>query len=177
MQDRKRQITHAAMKVFARYGLRRTSMADVAREAGLSRPALYQYFQGKDDLVGICIDEVIEASFAAGEAALAERAAGDAAADRVLAYLIGYRGFYHQLLITGPHSREMLVERARLGAGKVAEVSARLVSRINELAGRPAGDELGTVLAHAGEGLQMRAGDEGELARRLEILVHGLVRG
>jgi TetR/AcrR family transcriptional regulator len=172
MDNRKTQITRAAMTVFARYGLRRSSMLDVAREVGLSRPALYQYFDGKNDLIAACIDEVIEAGFSAGEAAL-EGIEG--VRNRVLAYLIGYRGFYHRLLITGPHSREMLVERSRLGPEKVSEVGARLVARLNGLAGREPGDELGEILAHAGEGLQMRASDEEVLARRLGALVRGLL--
>ena len=39
------EIRRAAIGVFAAQGFRRTSMADLAHAAGVSRPALYQYFE------------------------------------------------------------------------------------------------------------------------------------
>lgn len=48
--DRFEQLRHAALRVFARTGLRRARMSDVAREAGLSTGALYTYFASKEAL-------------------------------------------------------------------------------------------------------------------------------
>ena len=45
-------ILDAAFRRFARYGYRRTSLGDIADEAGLSRPALYHYFRNKEDVFG-----------------------------------------------------------------------------------------------------------------------------
>jgi len=36
--------------VFAEHGFRRTSMAMIAEAVGLSRPALYQYFDNREDV-------------------------------------------------------------------------------------------------------------------------------
>lgn len=44
---RRQQILDAALEVFLRFGYRRTTMEDVARQAGLSRPTLYLSFPGK----------------------------------------------------------------------------------------------------------------------------------
>jgi AcrR family transcriptional regulator len=44
-------IYAAALASFERLGVRRTLMEDVAREAGVSRPAIYYYFPDKDALV------------------------------------------------------------------------------------------------------------------------------
>ena len=44
-------IYAAALASFERHGVRRTLMEDVAREAGVSRPAIYYYFPDKDALV------------------------------------------------------------------------------------------------------------------------------
>jgi AcrR family transcriptional regulator len=44
-------IYGAALASFERLGVRRTLMEDVAREAGVSRPAIYYYFPDKDALV------------------------------------------------------------------------------------------------------------------------------
>ncbi|MCC1494936.1 TetR/AcrR family transcriptional regulator [Cognatishimia sp. F0-27] len=50
LSDKARTILDAAFSVFAQYGVKRTSMADIARACGMSRPALYQYFSNKDDI-------------------------------------------------------------------------------------------------------------------------------
>jgi TetR/AcrR family transcriptional regulator, repressor for uid operon len=53
--ERRRQILDAAERRFARAGFHRTTMNDVAAEAGMSPGNLYRYFPSKDALVaGIC---------------------------------------------------------------------------------------------------------------------------
>ncbi len=44
-------IVSAAATCFARWGYIRTRMEDIAKEAGIARPALYRYFSGKDALL------------------------------------------------------------------------------------------------------------------------------
>ncbi len=43
-------ILTAAIEVFARYGLRKTTMGDIIREAGVSRATVYKHFADKDDI-------------------------------------------------------------------------------------------------------------------------------
>ncbi len=53
--DRRRQILDAAEQRFSRSGFHRTTMHDVAAEAGMSPGNLYRYFPSKDALVaGLC---------------------------------------------------------------------------------------------------------------------------
>ena len=47
MLARRERLVKVALDVFLRYGHARTTMADIAREAGISRPALYLMFPGK----------------------------------------------------------------------------------------------------------------------------------
>jgi AcrR family transcriptional regulator len=47
---RERRILDAALKVFADRGYVGASMDDIAAEAGLSKPTVYQYFSSKDEL-------------------------------------------------------------------------------------------------------------------------------
>jgi AcrR family transcriptional regulator len=49
-KGRVEQIAEAALRLFARYGYKRTSMDDIAREAGVARATLYLHFKGKDDV-------------------------------------------------------------------------------------------------------------------------------
>jgi AcrR family transcriptional regulator len=43
-------IIHAARKVFARYGFRKTTMQDIAAAAGKAKSSLYHYFKSKEDI-------------------------------------------------------------------------------------------------------------------------------
>ena len=52
MRDKSRlRIIAAATSVFARYGFKRTTMNDIAREAGVSRSTLYGLFSDKEELL------------------------------------------------------------------------------------------------------------------------------
>src|SRR5919206_2725488 len=53
--DRRAQILDAAERSFCRSGFHRTTMQDIAAEAGMSPGNLYRYFPSKDALVaGLC---------------------------------------------------------------------------------------------------------------------------
>lgn len=54
-----RRILASAVKCFETIGLAKTSIADIARTAGYSRPLVYKYFPGKSDIVDqVCIEEM-----------------------------------------------------------------------------------------------------------------------
>ena len=48
--DKKSRILAAARDVFIRYGYKRVTMGDIAKAAGMSRPALYLVFQCKPEI-------------------------------------------------------------------------------------------------------------------------------
>lgn len=50
------QIAEAALRLFARYGYKRSSMDDIAKEAGLAKATLYLHFKGKDDVFRAMLD-------------------------------------------------------------------------------------------------------------------------
>ncbi|MQA95191.1 MAG: TetR family transcriptional regulator [Streptosporangiales bacterium] len=58
--DRRQQILDAAQRCFMRNGLHGTSMADVAREAGLPEPDVDRYFTDRDDLVRGIAENILE---------------------------------------------------------------------------------------------------------------------
>ncbi len=58
-EDRRSRILDAALTKFSAYGLARTSMADVAEGAGMSRPALYQYYANKDEIFRAVLQRVL----------------------------------------------------------------------------------------------------------------------
>jgi AcrR family transcriptional regulator len=52
MRDR---IMDKAAMLFARYGFKKTSMAEIAREVGLGKATLYEYFESKEELFAAII--------------------------------------------------------------------------------------------------------------------------
>ena len=51
MNERDINIIDAAFRMFTRYGVKRTSMNDIACEAGISRQTLYNAFANKDEVL------------------------------------------------------------------------------------------------------------------------------
>jgi len=79
------RLYEAALACFDRRGFRKTSMDDIAQEAGVSRPTIYTYFRSKKDVVL----EVIVRQAAVLLAGVEERVSGRQGLDRVIeaAYL------------------------------------------------------------------------------------------
>ena len=51
-EARKERIILSAMAVFRRYGYRKSSLEDIAREAGMGKATLYNYALGKEQIFG-----------------------------------------------------------------------------------------------------------------------------
>ena len=60
----KDRIINSAKKLFAEQGYQKTTVMDISKQAGLSEAALYEYFQGKEDLLltipHLWVSELIE---------------------------------------------------------------------------------------------------------------------
>jgi TetR/AcrR family fatty acid metabolism transcriptional regulator len=50
-ESSRERIIHSAKKLFAEQGFQKTTIMDISKQAGLSDAALYEYFQGKEDLL------------------------------------------------------------------------------------------------------------------------------
>lgn len=71
MDPREEKILDAAMRVFTRYGVRKTTMADIAGEAGVARQTLYNVYANKEDVLRGTIRHSMAQSLADIEAAFA----------------------------------------------------------------------------------------------------------
>ena len=56
--QRRSQLLHCARDLFATQGFHQTSMNDIARQAGVTKPVLYQHFESKRDLYRELLDDV-----------------------------------------------------------------------------------------------------------------------
>ncbi len=50
-ESTRNRIINSAKKLFAEQGYQKTTIVDISKQAGLSEAALYEYFQGKEDLL------------------------------------------------------------------------------------------------------------------------------
>src|SRR4051794_3220853 len=77
-------ILRAAVELFNRKGYDATSMGDLARELGLTKPAIYHHVAGKEQLLGQALDDALDELTAAVAEASRERE-GTTAYDRLRA--------------------------------------------------------------------------------------------
>ncbi|MGW6485727.1 TetR/AcrR family transcriptional regulator [Streptomyces sp. NPDC055056] len=176
--DRTDAILDAAYTCFTRHGVRRTTMDDLAREAGLSRPAVYQYVRNKEDAFRRLVQRLLgDALAASGEAVdarsgLVEQLAG--ALESKLA-LVG------KIWRDSPaHAAELLSVDARLSADLLAAYDAAMTEL---LAGalrkhpRAEAQEIASILMALTRGLEADLTDPHAPARRLRQGVGLIVAG
>src|SRR5262247_3488590 len=93
--DTKREaILQAALELFGRYGYRRTSIDDIARQAGVAKGTVYLYVENKEALFRTLSQSLLDGVLAAARQAAAARGP---AADRLTAILDAKFGFFHGL--------------------------------------------------------------------------------
>jgi AcrR family transcriptional regulator len=59
-EDRKAEILQAFMKLVSRFGLEKTTMQDIAKEAGISVGVIYKDYTNKDDLIDAYANFMVE---------------------------------------------------------------------------------------------------------------------
>ncbi|MEM7378317.1 MAG: TetR family transcriptional regulator [Pseudomonadota bacterium] len=70
LSARQIQIVDAAMRLFSRYGVRRTTMNDIAIEAEVARQTLYNTFANKDDVLRALVRHLADKTCAGIKAGL-----------------------------------------------------------------------------------------------------------
>jgi len=124
-----RRIVEAALVLFARHGFQRTSMADVAAEAKISRATLYSRFNDKRILFDTIAATLVADALAAAEGAWVE---GEAFAANLEASLIAKDLPLYRVLHASPHGAELLALDPALTQGhaqRLDEAFAALLTR------------------------------------------------
>jgi AcrR family transcriptional regulator len=155
----RRRLLDIAVRRFAADGFRRTSVSDIAREAGLTPAATYAYFAGKEGLFQAAVDADAAALI---DAARAAAAGGESAREQLFLFVNELR----ERVDDYPLARRVL-------SGLEPEVAARLVT-IPSLVTLTAG--LAEDLARAQAAGEIRPDvDPAELAVGLETIVLALL--
>ena len=119
--DKRTVILDAALLLFGRYGYRRTSIDDIAREAGIAKGTVYLYFETKEAIFRALSRRVLDGVLAQARRAAALRGTLEA---RLGAILGAKFGFFHDLLHGSPHASELIDSTSQLGADILAKADA-----------------------------------------------------
>ncbi len=137
------RIPHAARTLFARHGFQRTSMADIAREAGLARATLYLRFPDKRSVFEALVEALVGEALRAADAAWRD---GAGLAENLEATVLAKDLALHRLLHATPHGAELLALDASLTRAHAEQLDAGF-ARLLALRGARAeadGADLGT---------------------------------
>lgn len=129
-EQRIEQIRRAAIPVFASQGFRGTSMADVAKAAGVSRPALYQYFDNRADLFRAALDAVLQDS---ADAALTALNAEGSVVECLDGYLQHAHADGYEALSATPFGAELMEARHEFAADVAEAVNERTRQGLGEV--------------------------------------------
>jgi AcrR family transcriptional regulator len=122
--DPKQQtILDAAWQSFSTYGFRKTSMDDIARAAGMSRPALYLRYRNKEDICRSLVRFYYETSVQR----LTDALATDGPVPEVLsAAFLAQGGEIIEKMLSSPHGVELLDAGSAIAADIVEAGEAEL---------------------------------------------------
>jgi AcrR family transcriptional regulator len=123
--ERREQLLDVARSIFAERGFQATTMDDIAKEAGFTKPILYQYFDSKTDLyreiVAQTARKLLESLFAAVSAETSPRAKIEVAF-RVYFEMVVSETDAFRILFIHAHEGETAAELRSLEAGLVSFV-------------------------------------------------------
>jgi TetR/AcrR family transcriptional regulator len=155
------RILDAAYACFARHGVRRTTMDDIAAAAEMSRPAVYQYVRNKDDAFRRLATKLFHGAL---DGARDAAGADGPLAERLYRVLSAKLELTLQLWRDTPHAAELLDAGTRLSGDLVEEFG----SVIHEL--------LSTTLAEAADAgtIALTGTETGEIADIALALTYGL---
>lgn len=172
-------VLAAGFDAFARHGFARTTMADIAERAGMSRPALYLRVRNKE--------EVLRAVGAALLADSLERARGAVdgtgePSSRITAVLEAKLGLTLGLAERSEHALELLAHYGRVAteeSGAYTEEIEQLTASVLEQCGADSERcaDLAVGLVRAVQGLERELEDAARARRLLRVLVETTVLG
>lgn len=120
---KRRSIQQAAITEFASRGFAGTSMAHIAATAGMSRPALYQYFDNKADIFASAMTAALEGAV---DAALAELGAPGTVAEQLDGFLQRFEGDLWATTNASPLSDELISAKSDYAPSAFTDAVERL---------------------------------------------------
>jgi AcrR family transcriptional regulator len=186
-EARRAEILDAALRMFGQYGFRRTSMDDIAREAGIAKGTIYLSFAGKEEVFQALAQRLAQRMLAGAEAA--SRRPGTTA-DKLTAMIVAWFGTYAETISCSPHAGELLDAKHRLSADLVSDAASRYRQLVRDVITAAAGrgdldlesagltpDTAAELLIASARGLESSAPSRAAYGSYLTSLVRIMVAG
>jgi AcrR family transcriptional regulator len=186
-EARHAEILDAALRMFGQYGFRRTSMDDIAREAGIAKGTIYLSFAGKEEVFQALAQRLSQRMLTGAEAASSRPGT---TADKLAAMHAAWFGTYAETITRSPHAAELLDAKHRLSADLAADGASRYRQLVRdvlteadatgELDLEPAGltaDTAAELLVAAARGLEPGPGKLAAYRHSLSTLARVMIAG
>jgi AcrR family transcriptional regulator len=168
-------VIRAATTLFSRHGFRKTSMEDVAREAGVAKPTLYAHFSDKEQLFeAVCThfgEAIIAQAHAAadGPGTVIERVTGVLSAKFTAAFeLVEMSPYAQELLDTQRTAARRSIETT---TAALEHILARVLTELDLRAFAVKAPTLARQLIQVGHGASYGAHTTAEQRKNLAALV------
>lgn len=164
---RRDEILDAALVAFSTYGTAKTTMADIAGAVGVSRPALYQYFDDKEDIL---VAVVVRVMGEAARKAIAELSKPGSLQEQLDGFLQRWFGDPMAGLRSSAHGADLVelkTGRAKPAFDEISGTVREAIVRHLDVAGSP---HLAEVLLLAPIGLKSDDPSTAAYRRRLAAL-------
>jgi AcrR family transcriptional regulator len=186
-EARRTAVLDAALRVFGQYGYRRTSMDDIAREAGIAKGTIYLSFASKEEVFQALSQRLSQRMLADAETA---RSRPGTTADKLTAMNAAWFGTYAETIRRSPHAAELLDAKHRLSADLVSRAASRYKRLVRDVLTEAAAageldlesvgltaDTAAELLIASARGLESSAASPAAYRRYLNALVQVMVAG
>lgn len=172
--EKQQRIIDAALTKFSAYGFARTSMADIASAADMSRPALYQHYANKEEIFRATLESILETAVTN---ALAELESDQSLAERLDGFAQRWAGDMTESFRATEHGADLVEAKAGHARPVVEAANKRLYdglsTHLDDVAnGR--GRELAELLILSSTGLKYDEPSMRVLRGRLTALAHAV---
>ena len=186
-ETRRAAILDAALRVFGQYGYRRTTMDDIAREAGIAKGTIYLSFASKEEVFQALSRRLAQRMLAGAETA---RHRPGTTAGKLTAMHTAWFGTYAETIRRSPHAAELLDAKHRLSAGLVTDAGRRYQRLVRDVLAEAAAtgeldldtagltaDTAAELMIASARGLESIAASPAAYRRHLDALVRVMIAG
>jgi TetR/AcrR family transcriptional regulator len=176
------RLVAAATALFSRYGVRATSMEQIARDAGVAKATAYAYFRDKDDVFRAVCENVARDIVAKAQQAAEDAAALDEDPEAPLAAALAskYRRIF-ELVYASPHAAEILAstDQVATAALKAAEddFERLLAAPLRSLLSPREARRHAALLIAAAEGISRKVKSAAQVDAEIQKLVRLIFAG